>query len=85
MMRSSAFCFKVTVHQILAELNPFENFYYGNFLFLAKSFYSLHPIMLKLHKMLHNDVEQHILFPGYSAPNICRVCPVFVNFLQHIV
>ena len=75
MMWSSAYCFKVTIHQILAELNPFENFCY--FLFPAKSSYSLHPIKLKLHKQLHDDVEQHILFRGYSAPNICRFMPLW--------
>ena len=74
MMWSSAYCFKVTVHQILAELNPFENFY---FLFPAKSSYSLHPNKPKLHKYLHDDVEQHILFLGYSAPNICRFMPLW--------
>ena len=75
MMWSSAYCFKVTVHQILAELTPLKISI--NFFFSAKSSYSLHPIKLKLHKYLHDDVEQRILFLGYSAPNICRFMPLW--------
>ena len=47
-----------------------------NFSFPA-NFYSLHPLKLKLRKYLHDDVEQRILFQGYSAPpNIGRVMPL---------
>ena len=74
MMWSSAYCFEVTVHQILAELYPFENFYFS---FLAKSSYSLHPIKLKRHMQLDHDVEQRILYRGYSPPNISRVMPLW--------
>ena len=74
MMWRSAFYFKVTVYQILAELYPLKISI--NFLFLAKSSYSFHPIQLKLHVQLDHDVEQRILFQGYSAPNISRVMPL---------
>ena len=43
-MWGSAYCFKITVHLILAELCPFENSV--NFLFPAYSFCSLHPIKI---------------------------------------
>ena len=50
---------------IFAELYPFENSV--NFTFPANSSYSLHLIKLKLCKYLHYDVEQCILFRGYST------------------
>ena len=43
---------------------------------MAKASYSLHPIKLKLHVQLDRDVEQRILFRGYSPPNISRVKPL---------
>ena len=43
---------------------------------MAKSSYSLHPIKLKLHVQLDHDVEQRVLFQGYSPPNISRVKPL---------
>ena len=46
-----------------------------NFAFLANSFYSLHPIMLKSDLLLDRGVEQRILLGGYSTPNISRVMP----------
>ena len=46
MMWSSAYCFEVIVHQILAELCPFENF--CKLFVPANSSYSLHTIKLKL-------------------------------------
>ena len=55
MMWSSAYYFKVTVHQILAELYPLKISI--NFSFLAKYSYSLRPIKLKLHVQLDHDVE----------------------------
>ena len=73
MMWSSVYCFKVTVHQILADLCPFENF--SRLSFPANS-YSLHPMKLNLDLELDHDVEQHILFQGYSPPNISRVIPL---------
>ena len=76
MMWSSAYYFKVTVHQILVELYPLKISII--FLFLAKSSYRLHPIKLKLHKLLQDDVEQRILFRGYSAPNIGSYAPLKV-------
>ena len=71
---------------MFAELTPLKISI--NFLFPAKSSYSLHPIKLKLHKYLHDDVEQHILFLGYSASKYLQFyvpLKVFVNFSQHIV
>ena len=44
-MWSSAYCFEVTVHKILAELCPFEKISI-DFSFPANSSYSLHPIKL---------------------------------------
>ena len=41
MMWRSANCFEVTVHQILAELHPFECFFF--ILFQTSSTYSLYP------------------------------------------
>ena len=75
MMWSSAYYFEVTVHQILAELYLVLKISI-NFSFLAKSSYSLHPIKLKLHVQLDHDVEQRILFRGYSPPSISRVMPL---------
>ena len=43
---------------------------------MAKSSYSLQPIKLKLHVQLNHDVEQRVLFRGYSPPNISRVKPI---------
>ena len=42
------------------------------FVLQANSSYSLHPIKLKLDLYLDHDVEQCILFQGYSPPNISR-------------
>ena len=80
MMWSSAYCFEVTVHHIIADLCPFENSI--NFLFPANSSYSLHPVKPKLCEYLHYDVEQCILFPGYSTPNITSYAPlkISINF-----
>ena len=47
-----------------------------NVAFLENSSYTLHPIKLKLDIILDHDVEQHILFQGYSPPNINRVIPL---------
>ena len=71
MMWSTSYRFKVTVQQILTELSPLKISI--NFSFLAKSSYSLHPVKLKLHVQLDHDVDQYILFRGYSPPNISRV------------
>ena len=46
------------------------------FSFPANSSYSLHPIKLKLVTELDYDVEQRILFRGYSPPNVRRVMPL---------
>ena len=72
MVLSRAYSFEVTVHQILAELCPFENFV--NVSFLAYSSYSLHPNKLKLDLLwfIDHDVEQRIVCGGYSPPNISR-------------
>ena len=43
---------------------------------MAISSYSLHPIKLKRHVQLDHDVEQGVLFQGYSPPNISRVKPL---------
>ena len=59
------------MHQILAEYAPLK--ISVNFSFPANSSYSLHRIKLKLDLLLDHDVEQHILFQGYSPPNISRV------------
>ena len=52
---------------------------------MAKSSYSLHPVKLKLHVQLDHDVEQCVLFRGYSPPSISRVKPlrkfILINFL----
>ena len=63
--------FRGTVHQILTGLCPFEN---SCKLFVpCNSSYSLQPIKLKLDDLyLDHDVEQCILFQGYSPPNISR-------------
>ena len=47
------------------------------FSFPANSSYSLHLIKLKLAIQLDHDVEQHILFWGYSPPNSSRVMPLW--------
>ena len=49
---------------------------------MAKSSYSLHLIKLKLHVLLDHDVEQRVLFRGYSSPNISRVLFVCVEVLR---
>ena len=67
MMWNSAYYFKVTVHLILAELCPFENF---SKLFVSDS---LHRIKLKLDLQLDHDVEQCIFVRGYSPSNISRI------------
>ena len=77
MMWNSTYYLKVTVHQILTELCPFENF---RKLFFPANSYSLHQIELKLNLYLDHDVEQHILFQGHSPSNINRVMPL-CNFL----
>ena len=76
-MWSSAHCFEVTVHQILAELKISVNFS-----FPANSFYSLHPIKLKLDLKLDHDVERRIIYQGYSPPILVELCPwnISVNF-----
>ena len=60
------------MHQILENYAPLK--ISVNFSFLA-NYYSLHPIKLKLYLLLDHDVEQRILFQGYSPPNISRVKP----------
>ena len=42
---------------------------------MAKSSYSLHPIKLKLHVQLDHDVEQRILFRGYSPQILAELNP----------
>ena len=74
-MWSSAYCFQVTVHQILAELCLLK--ISVNFSFPANSSYSLHSIKLKIDLSLDHDVEQRILFQGYSPPNISSVIPLW--------
>ena len=79
MMWCSTYYFGVTVHQMFAELCPLENF--CKLSFLVNS-YILHPVKLKLHIYifyiyLDHDVEQRILFWGYSPPNISRVMPLW--------
>ena len=70
-MWSSTYYFEVTKYQILPELCPIKISI--NFAFLANSFYSLHPIMLKSDLLLDRGVEQRILLGGHSTPNISRV------------
>ena len=70
MIWSSAYYFEVTVHQILAELCPVENFH--ELFVMANSSYSLHPIKLKVELLLDHGLEQHIFFLGYCTPNISK-------------
>ena len=57
-------------------LQGIASFRPSTFSFPANSSYSLHPIKLKLVIQLDHDVVQHILFRGYSPPNVCRVMPL---------
>ena len=74
MMWSSAYYFEVTVHQILAELCPFEIFF--KLFVFCKLFVSsnrLHPIQMKLDSLLDYGMEQRILFRGYSTSNMLLI------------
>ena len=79
MMWSSAYCFGIIIHHILSYASLKISV---NFSFPANSSHSLYPIKLKLYLYLDHDVEQRILFRGYSPPNISRDVPltISVNF-----
>ena len=67
----SAYCFEVTVHQILIELLHFLKNFQSTF-FPDNSFYSFHPVRLKHGGQLDFEVFKGILFRAYSTLNFDR-------------
>ena len=68
----SAYCFEVTVHQILVGITLFKDLS-DLTVFLDNSSYSFHLIRLKHSGQLDYEVMQGIMFQGYNSPNFDRV------------
>ena len=73
--------FEVTVHQILVDITLF-NIFSDLTLFPDNSSYSFHWITLKLGGCLNHEVEQRVLFRGYSTLNFDTVITLVQRFFR---
>ena len=79
MMWYRPYCFEVTVHQTLKDLLLVKDSL-DMMSFPAITSYSFHRICLKLNGQLDHEVEQVVLFRGYSILICDRVITIFKDF-----